>query len=302
MKFINRLNLLIEETEVDKIYNIYLSDCELTKKVIDKIGQCSNLEILNLYRINLDFFPESWCNLLKLKSLGIHDCNIYQLPNQFCNMNLEHLTLDCSTLTLLPYNFGNLQLRHLELNAKSLICLPYSFYSLPINGLTINHWSYDRVPEYIRFLPNVSNICFYNSEISEFPLFFTEMPNLTFFSFDDCAFDWTYIIKNNIIFVNEHYKYHIYPEGPTEMRIFNCETNDFSNIPSTVSLIKICGLGKNPQGLNPDIELILDFPKLRVVLECPNVIEAYDIYNHDDSDVDEEYNSDDDDDDIVVGA
>ncbi len=72
-------------------------------KLSDKIGQLSNLSVLNIGENNLKELPENIGNLKNLSYVSLNNNNIRNFPESFGNLkNLQELMLSYNNLTILP--------------------------------------------------------------------------------------------------------------------------------------------------------------------------------------------------------
>ncbi|KAF7152374.1 hypothetical protein RHSIM_Rhsim01G0095800 [Rhododendron simsii] len=98
-----------------------------------KIGDLDSLETLRLWgNKGLHALPESICELVRLRELGLYGCNLSHLPSEIDGLiSLNHLNLGNCHLSHLPSGIGGLtSLEYLYISGNNICTIPDSISSL----------------------------------------------------------------------------------------------------------------------------------------------------------------------------
>ncbi len=137
------------------------------------IGNLKNLIDLDLRKNKrLEYLPDSICQLSKLKSLNVYQCNLSALPNNIGNLgSLEWLRAPGNHLTSLPEGLGNLtNLERLDIEDNQLEALPESIGSLQmLRKLIVYKNKLKSVPNSILKIKKFTQLEFKENEITALP-------------------------------------------------------------------------------------------------------------------------------------
>lgn len=193
-------NLLNEITSLTSLKSLELNYCDFGKDGnnlnFSKFKKLTQLTSLYLSTYHFDRrarggelvegqafkgFPESFCNLKKLKELELNYGEISSLPSCIGQLrNLEKFELSFSQLTGLPKEFGKLtKLKYLYLNSNKITSLPNEFANLTqLKEIDLDDNQIKSVTKAIGKFKKLEILNIQNNNISSIPSCITNLSNL----------------------------------------------------------------------------------------------------------------------------
>ena len=151
------------------------------KQLLRKIHQFENLNEIKLNDAELNFIPNNFCKLAKLKRLEFTNLQLNALPKNFYELSeLRTLNLRKNNLCSLPENFSLLHnLQELNLSNNQLSSFPESISSLQkLRVLRLEDNQLSSLPESLSSLHNLQELYLYYNQLSSLPGSLSSLHNL----------------------------------------------------------------------------------------------------------------------------
>jgi len=171
-----------------RLDTIFVKDGKMIDQFPESICQMKKLKTLTLYRNDLTTLPKCIKNLKNLEQLDVNLNNLQSLPKEIGNLTkLKIANLEENEIENIPVEFGKLtKLETLNLEGNKIATLPEEFGNLTnLKDLDLSYNLIGSIPTAIGNLSNLEKLNFNNNKVYRIPSSITKLVKLVSLELND---------------------------------------------------------------------------------------------------------------------